>query len=198
MDPDDVLRFWFGELDELGRANQDIQARWWSKDAALDAEIRQRFASIHAAAARGDLDTWLAAPRTRLAYITVLDQFSRNMFRDTAGMFATDELALRAAVEGIDAGMDRQLKLDERGMFYMPLMHSEELSVQERCVGLFLQLTNEVTGTTRANMLSRVGFAERHRDIVKKFGRFPHRNAILGRASTPDELDFLDGPGSSF
>jgi uncharacterized protein (DUF924 family) len=198
VDPEVILRFWFGELDELGRAGQTTQERWWSKDSALDAEVRQRFGSTHAAATRGELDAWLAAPRTRLAYIVVVDQFSRNMFRDTAGMFATDALALRAALTGIDANMHRQLVLDERGMFYMPLMHSEELPIQERCIALFLELANEVSGSARASMLSRVGFAERHRDIVKKFGRFPHRNALLGRASTPDEQDFLNGPGSSF
>lgn len=198
VDPEVILQFWFGELDELGRVDQAYQARWWSKDPALDAEIRQRFEATHAAAVRGELDTWLASARGRLAYITVLDQFSRNMFRDTAGMFATDQLALGAALTGIDAGMHRKLELDERGMFYMPLMHSEDLNMQERCIALFQELANEVSGSARASMLSRVGFAERHRDIVKKFGRFPHRNALLGRASTPDELDFLDGPGSSF
>jgi uncharacterized protein (DUF924 family) len=198
VDPEEILRFWFGELDQLGRADQATQTRWWSKDPSLDAEIRQRFGSTHAAAARGELDAWLAAPRSRLAYIVVLDQFSRNMFRDTAGMFATDELALSAALTGIDIGLDKKLLLDERGMFYMPLMHSEELAIQERCIAAFVALANEVDGSARASMLSRVGFAERHRDIVKKFGRFPHRNALLGRASTPDELDFLSGPGSSF
>lgn len=198
VDPEVILRFWFAELDELGRASEATQARWWSKDPAFDAEIRQRFGATHAAAASGELDSWLDAPHSRLAYIVVLDQFSRNMFRDTAGMFATDDKALRAALSGVDAGMDKQLRLDERGMFYMPLMHSEDLAIQERCIELFQQLANEVTGSARASMLSRVGFAERHRDIVKKFGRFPHRNALLGRESTPDELDFLAGPGSSF
>jgi uncharacterized protein (DUF924 family) len=197
-DYEEILTFWFGELDEHGRAAKASQDRWWSKDPALDAQIRQQFGSTHAALMGGELDRWLACPRARLAYIVVLDQFSRNMFRDTAAMFASDPLALRAALTGIDAGMHRQLKLDERGIFYMPLLHSEELSDQERCVALFLELTNEVTRSARATMLSRVGFAERHRDIVKKFGRFPHRNAVLGRESTPDELEFLAGPGSSF
>lgn len=198
VDPEVILRFWFGELDELGRASEATQTRWWSKDPTFDAEIRERFGATHAAVARGELDSWLAAPRSRLAYIIVLDQFSRNMFRDSAGMFATDDKALRAALTGITLGMDKQLRLDERGMFYMPLMHSEDLAIQERCIALFQALASEVTGSARASMLSRVGFAERHRDIVKKFGRFPHRNAALARASTPDELDFLNGPGSSF
>lgn len=198
VDPEVILRFWFGELDEHGRADQACQTRWWSKDPALDEEIRQRFESTHAAIVRGELNAWLASARTRLAYIVVLDQFSRNMFRDTGRMFATDDLALGAALTGIDAGMHRELALDERGIFYMPLMHSEDIAIQERCIALFKELSNEVSGSARASMLSRVGFAERHRDIVKKFGRFPHRNALLGRASTADELDFLDGPGSSF
>ena len=198
MDPEVILHFWFGELDEHGRADQATQARWWSKDPALDAEIRREFGSTLAAITRGELDAWLAAPRSRLAYIVVLDQFSRNMFRGTAGMFASDPLALRAALTGIDAGMDKALRLDERATFYMPLMHCEELATQERCIALFVALANELSGSARASMLNRVGYAERHRDIVKKFGRFPHRNALLGRASTPDELDFLDGPGSSF
>ena len=198
VDPEVILTFWFGELDELGRASKACQDRWWSKDPALDEQIRQQFGPTHAAAQHGELDSWLDTPRTRLAYIVVLDQFSRNMFRDTAAMFASDPLALRAALTGIDEGMHRQLRLDERGIFYMPLMHCEELSNQERCVALFLELANEVTGSARASMLSRVGFAERHRDIVKKFDRFPHRNALLGRESTPDEQEFLAGPGSSF
>jgi uncharacterized protein (DUF924 family) len=197
-DPEDILSFWFGELDSLGRAAKACQDRWWSKDPALDTQIRQQFGPTHAALLRGELNSWLEDPRTRLAYIVVLDQFSRNMFRDSAAAFANDPLALLAAVTGIDAGMHRQLQLDERGIFYMPLMHSEELAIQERCVALFLELANEVTGSARASMLSRVGFAERHRDIVRKFGRFPHRNAVLGRKSTPEELEFLEGPGSSF
>lgn len=184
---DEVLEFWFAD-----------PARWWKKDPAFDAEIRDRFGALHAAIERDEHEAWRRTARGALAYVIVLDQFSRNMFRDTAGMFATDALALRAALTGIDAGMDKHLRLDERGMFYMPLMHSEELTIQERCIALFAALASEVTGSARASMLSRVGFAERHRDIVKKFGRFPHRNALLGRASTPDELDFLDGPGSSF
>jgi len=197
-DPEEILKFWFGELDGFGRASKACQDRWWSKDPALDTQIRQQFGSTHSALVRGELDSWLTGPRTRLAYIVVLDQFSRNMFRDSAAMFASDPLALRAALTGIDAGLHRQLQLDERGIFYMPLMHAEELPLQERCVALFLELANEVTGSARATMLSRVGFAERHRDIVKRFGRFPHRNAVIGRESTPDEVEFLEGPGSSF
>ena len=113
-------------------------------------------------------------------------------------MFAADGMALSAALTGIEHELDRALRLDERALFYMPLMHSEQLSLQERCVQLYRNLANEVTGSARATMLSRIGFAERHRDIVRKFGRFPHRNALLGRECTPEELDFLELPNSAF
>jgi uncharacterized protein (DUF924 family) len=195
---EDVLEYWFGTLDDLGRADQAHVERWWSHRPEIDTEILQRFSTLHAAAMRGERDAWLDTPRGRLAYIIVLDQFSRNMFRGTADMFASDERALAAALSGIDAGMDRQLRFDERNTFYMPLMHSERIELQQRCLQLYRDYGDEVSPTARASLLSRIGFAERHRDIVRKFGRFPHRNASLGRVSTPEELDFLDGPGSRF
>jgi uncharacterized protein (DUF924 family) len=195
---DDVLEYWFGALDELGRADDAHTQRWWSKDPNVDRDIRDRFAKTHAAALRSELARWLDTPRGTVAYIVVLDQFSRNMFRDTAAMFAGDPLALSAALSGIERGIDRGLPLDQRSTFYMPLMHSEEIALQERCVALYQAFAAETSGHTRASLLSRIGYAERHRDVVRKFGRFPHRNAILGRASSPEELDFLEGPGSSF
>jgi uncharacterized protein (DUF924 family) len=198
FDADTVLDFWFGKLDDSGRADKQHAQRWWLKEPALDAEIKQRFLALHSAALAGRLSGWLDRPRSRLAYIILLDQFSRNIFRDTPAMFASDESALYAALSGIDVGMDRQLPLDERTFFYMPLMHSEQLALQERCVELYQTLSHELSGSPRASMLPRIGYAERHRDIVKRFGRFPHRNAILGRSSTPDEQLFLDGPGASF
>jgi uncharacterized protein (DUF924 family) len=195
---EDVLEYWFGALDVNGCADAEHVRRWWSKDPALDAEIRARFAPLQAAALSGRLTSWRDTARGSLAYIVVLDQFSRNMFRDTAAMFGGDALALDAALSGIELGMDRALRLDERSTFYMPLMHSEELALQERCVQLFQAFADEASGSARENLQSRVGYAERHRDIVRKFGRFPHRNALLGRTSTPAEIEFLKGPGSSF
>jgi uncharacterized protein (DUF924 family) len=195
---DAVLQFWFGELDATGRADQAHSARWWAKDAAFDASIRERFLTLHEALMRGECANWRDSARGRLAYLIVLDQFSRNMFRDTAAMFASDELALAAAMNGVDLDFDRQLRLDERAFFYMPLMHSEQLATQERCVNLYKGLATESPEALRANMMERVKFAEQHRDIVRSFGRFPHRNAILGRESTPEELEFLKQPGSSF
>ena len=193
-----MLSFWFGALDAHGRADAQHQARWWSKDAEFDAQVRGRFEPLHRAAVGGELQAWLDAPRSRLAYIVVLDQFSRNMYRDTARMFAADAQALAATQEGVAREHDRRLALHERVMFYMPLMHSEQLADQERCLALFSALSSESSDIGRALMLSHIGFAERHRDIVRKFGRFPHRNALLGRASMPEELEFLAGPGSSF
>ena len=193
-----MLSFWFGELDAHGRADKLHQERWWSKDAGFDREVRARFEGLHAAAVGGKLQAWLDAPRSRLAYIIVLDQFSRNMFRDSGRMFAADGLALAATLQGVERGHDRGLTLHERVMFYMPLMHSEQLEHQERCIALFQDLSRESSELGRSLMLSHIGFAERHRDIVRKFGRFPHRNALLGRSSTPEELEFLAGPGSSF
>ena len=197
-DPAVVLEFWFGSLDERGRADQAHASRWWNKDEAFDQEIRERFSDLHAAIVEGGHQDWLDSAQGRLAYVIVLDQFSRNMFRGTGGMFAQDATALRVALEGIERGMDREVAHDQRSFFYLPLMHSEELAVQERCVQLYAAWRDEVDADLRGGVEYSLDFAERHRDIVQRFGRFPHRNALLGRTSTPEELAFLEQPGSSF
>lgn len=178
MSPDDILDFWFDQP----------PARWWKKDPVFDQEIRDRFAALHGELVLGEHDDWLATPRGRLAAIIVLDQFSRNMFRDTPGMFASDPRALEIARAGIARDDDRALSTVERGFFYMPLMHAEDRAAQDRCVELFAGLGNKGNHE----------FAVKHRAIIQRFGRFPHRNAILGRASTPEEVEFLSQPGSSF
>ncbi|MEY4579141.1 MAG: hypothetical protein RL701_3844 [Pseudomonadota bacterium] len=195
-----VLSFWFGELDALGRAANAQRDRWWKRDAAFDQQIRLQFGALHTAALRGELRDWLTTPRSTLAYIIVLDQFSRNLFRDTSEQFAGDEKALTAAINGIELGLDRDraLRLEERTLFYLPLMHNEQLALQERCLQLYRDMSQELSGSARASMLNRIGYAERHRDIVRKFGRFPHRNQFLGRSSTPEECDFLELPESRF
>jgi uncharacterized protein (DUF924 family) len=195
---DAVLQFWFGELDASGRADPQHSSCWWKKDSAFDASIRERFLALHEALRRGECATWRDSARGRLAYLIVLDQFSRNMFRDTAASFASDELALAAATDGIDLDLDRRLRLDERAFFYMPLVHSEQITVQDRCVHLYKGFAGELPEALRASLTQRVEFAERHRDIIRRFGRFPHRNAILGRTSTPEEIEFLKEPGSGF
>lgn len=190
-----VLTFWFGELSEHG-ADQTHQRNWFTKDEAFDASIRASFLEEHQAITRGEREAWLSTPRGRLAYVIVLDQFSRNMFRGTPETFASDAKALAVAKAGIDAGEDRSLAVDERVFLYMPLMHSEALADQDRCVDLFSALSAEHPNETR--IARNVTFAKAHRDIVARFGRFPHRNEILGRSSTSEEQAFLKEPNSSF
>ena len=179
MTAQDVLHFWF---------DQSTPQQWFQKDAAFDAAIRDRFAALHASAAQGELWAWRTTAAGRLAEILVLDQFSRNLFRDDARAFAQDGMALVLAQECVARQDDAALAPQQRAFVYMPYMHSESLRVQEASVALFTALGN-------ANNLD---FAHRHHVIVERFGRFPHRNAVLGRTSTAEERAFLEQPGSSF
>jgi uncharacterized protein (DUF924 family) len=195
---DDLLDFWLGPLDEEGLADAAHSARWWQKDPDFDEMLRQQFAVAHAQGVAGRLAGWTSTPRGRVALVVLLDQFSRNMFRGRPGMFAADAQASELALAGIDAGEDRALMTDERVFLYLPLMHSETLSLQDRCVALFGELLSRAKGRARERLDGNLKFAVAHRDIVARFGRFPHRNAILGRSSTPEEIEFLRRPGSSF
>jgi uncharacterized protein (DUF924 family) len=195
---DDILDFWFGPLDEHGSADSEHMARWWKKDPAFDDEIRRRFGDLSRAIDSRRLDSWLDDPRGRLAQIVVLDQFSRNMHRDTPAMFAGDPRALELALEGIARGHDRELSLDQRIFMYTPLVHSEELAHQERAVVLLAALRDSAPPSARERVAEVARYAEMHRDIVRRFGRFPHRNAILGRESSAEEIAFLQEPGSRF
>ena len=188
MDWEPILDFWFADLDS-GGGLADQNRRWWRKDAAFDAEIRQRFAADHAAIEAGEREHWLDNPRGLLAYVVVLDQFSRNMFRDTPAMFASDPRALAAAKRAVAGGIDATLRPEMRLFLYMPFMHSESLADQDTCIELITRMTTDPAVTS---------YAERHRAVIARFGRFPHRNAILGRPSTPEELAFLAGPGARF
>jgi uncharacterized protein (DUF924 family) len=198
MSYDRILEFWLGELDSDGLADAAHSAFWWKKDDAFDREIERRFGAEHRAIVAGERESWLADPRGRLAYVIALDQFSRNMFRGTPAMFAADSQALRVAMDGIDRAEDRKFAVDECVFLYMPLMHAEDLAIQERCVALFSGLVDRHQGAARQRVANNVRFAQAHRDIVARFGRFPHRNALLGRPSTADEEEFLKGPNSSF
>lgn len=193
-----VLDLWFGELDPRGGAPEDRVARWFKKDPSFDALLRDHFGALHGAIAQGQREHWLDRPWTRLAYVIVLDQFSRNMKRDRPGMFAADARALSAARGAVEQGVDRKLPRAGRTFLYMPLMHSEDLAAQDQCVELFAAMASEYEGEQRQSILSNHKYAVMHRDIVARFGRFPHRNAILGRESSPEELAFLEQPGSSF
>ena len=194
---EEVLSFWLGDLDASGCATEEASARWWKKSDAFDAEIRERFGAAHESICDDAREAWLDAPRSRVAYVIVLDQFSRNMFRGSPRMYAEDPRALRATLGGLEAEHDEELGYHERYFLYMPLMHAEDVAHQDRCVQLFEGM--KTLYPERSKQLERtVGFAVQHRDIVARFGRFPHRNAILGRESTAEELSFLEGPGSSF
>jgi uncharacterized protein (DUF924 family) len=178
-EPKDVLAFWFEEL---------TPEAWFKKSDETDKAIRDRFAAIHLALARERPDAWTKTPDAHLALIIVLDQFPRNIYRDTPLVFATDLLALREARHAIDRGHDRGVADDRRVFFYLPFEHSENLADQNRSVSLIERLGNATY----------TDYAERHRAVIAEFGRFPHRNAILGRTSTPSELDYLAKPGSGF
>ena len=186
--PDDVLLFWFGGAGERGKPHK----RWFEKSAAFDREVRERFLSLYEHAAAGRLSSLKEYPLDCLALIIVLDQFPRNMFRGTPRAFATDALALEAARHAVGRGFDREMHAVERMFAYLPFEHSESFADQQTAC----ELTQALDAFEETKDAYR--YAVLHRDIIRRFGRFPHRNAILGRASTPEEAEFLKGPGSSF
>ncbi|WP_394209304.1 DUF924 family protein [Enterovibrio calviensis] len=174
-----VLTFWFEEL---------TPKDWFVKNADLDKEIEQRFLPVLERAARCELVDWRDTAKGRLAEIIVLDQFSRNVYRDTPLSFAQDPMALALAQEALSLGLDRELTEVERPFLYMPFMHSESLEVHKESVQLFDSLEEKTS----------YEFELKHKVIIDRFGRYPHRNMILGRESTPEEIEFLKQPGSGF
>lgn len=172
MDSTEVIDFWF---DELGPKD------WFRKDDEIDARITQRFRAVQSAAARGELWSWRSTALGALAEIIVLDQFSRNMFRDDPRAFATDGMALVLAQEALRRCLDRELSPSQKSFMYMPFMHSESALIHETAVKLFSQ----------PGLEENLDFELRHKAIIDRFGRFPHRNRILGRPSTPEEIEFL-------
>lgn len=195
---EDVLGFWFGRLDVDGQAASAKRKLWWKKDSAFDHEIKDRFLATYEAIVAGERRDWEEHARSCLALVVVLDQFSRNMFRGTAQMYAADGQCVRVVQSGLERGFDQMLRTDERIFFYMPLMHAEDLAHQERCIELFRALHDQCPAAAKDGLAKNVDYAIKHRDIVRDWGRFPHRNGILGRASTPEELAFLEQPGSGF
>ena len=176
---DDVISFWFEEIEPKS---------WWTKSASFDKLIRDRFADVHAQANRCELFTWRSSPQGRLAEVIVLDQFSRNMYRDTPQAFASDVLALGLAQEAVAVGADLHLDSEQRQFLYLPFMHSESRIVHHEATRLYAE-----HGTP-----SQQNFERRHCEIIERFGRYPHRNAVLGRTSSSEEAEFLNQPGSSF
>jgi uncharacterized protein (DUF924 family) len=193
-----ILSLWFGEFNELGMADSFHVGRWWKKDEAFDQALRDRFGAVHTEISAGGRTEWLETVHGKLATVIVLDQLSRNLFRDSPKMYANDPRALSIALEVVDAGQERELWVDERSFFYLPLMHAEDRDRQRQCLELFTAFREELSGAPRQRVEASVRFALDHKAIVDRFGRFPHRNAILGRASTAEELAFLREPGSSF
>ena len=193
--PEDVLDFWLGPEGSPPLANA---TKWFTKDDAFDLEIRRRFGPTLEHAARGGLDEWKTSARGRLALVILLDQFSRNAFRGTPRSFAEDPRACAIAREAIALGDERSLGPIERGFLYMPLEHAESVERQRECVAAFERLRDSAPPDVRQFVELQVDYAKRHAEIIERFGRFPHRNAILGRTSTPEELEFLRQPGSSF
>ena len=189
-----VLTFWFGNV--AGEPPPpEFQKRWWTKSEAFDGEIRQRFGDLHSALMAGEHDDWLDTPRGCVARIIVLDQFSRNMFRDDPRAFASDPLALAATDRVLQSSFLDDLGGHEQLFALMPLMHAESRERQAQSVREFEALAARTPGDA---FDSNVDYAYRHKRIVDRFGRYPHRNAVLGRDSTAEELEFLKEPGSSF
>jgi uncharacterized protein (DUF924 family) len=182
----EILDFWFGPLPHAARAE------WFRKDPAFDAAIAARFGADVEAALLGAFRDWHSDARPALARVLLLDQFTRNVFRDTPRAFAGDDEALAAASAVVDAGLDRTLDAFERWFLYLPFEHAESAAMQQRSLELFTRLADD-TGDR-----SPLEWAEKHAAIVRRFGRYPHRNAILGRVSTPEEIAFLQEPGSRF
>ncbi len=173
-----ILDFWFAS-----------EGLWFKKDDAFDESIRQRFAADYEKAAAGELADWRETPDGCLALIVLLDQVPRNMFRGDARSFATDALAIEVTEMAVESGFDQVLPAARRRLFYIPLMHAEDIDHQRRCVDLFAALENDSNG---------LEYAIKHMEIIERFGRFPHRNEVLGRQSTSEEIAFLGTPGSSF
>lgn len=174
-----VIDFWFEDIDPK---------QWFKKDPAFDQQLADEFGELHQQAAACELWQWRREPLGALAEVILLDQFSRNLYRDQAKAFAQDAMALTLAQVAVQSGAAEELSQTQRGFLYMPYMHSESQKVQEESIRLF-----EANGVS-----STLHFAHRHKDIIDRFGRYPHRNEILGRESTPEELEFLQQPGSSF
>lgn len=174
-----VIDFWFSELEPK---------MWWIKDSEFDANIERRFGRVHRQAMDGELYEWRTSPLGALAEVLVLDQFSRNIFRDKPEAFACDSQALVLAQVAVENQFDEELSVVERSFLYMPYMHSESKLIHEQAIILFTKLGNK----------DNLRFEQRHKDIVDRFGRYPHRNKILGRESTEEEIEFLKQPGSGF
>jgi len=196
--PDTILEFWFGtNADDVAIAAERSKL-WWIKRDETDHLIRERFESVLRQTAQHELDAWADTPAGRLALIILVDQFPRNMYRNTPASFAYDELARTWCREGLRDNVHLALRPIQRVFFYLPLEHSESMEDQEQSVTLFRELADGADARGKDVFAGFLDYALRHREVIARFGRFPHRNRILGRASTDEEIAFLAQPGSSF
>lgn len=190
--------FWFGTLDEEGKASPEKSKSWWQKDAAFDDQIKEKFENDVQNAIIGEYASWLETADGRLACIILIDQFCRNIYRDTANAFAHDHLTQAWTLDGLKHGHDKTLPHVKRTFFYLPLMHTEDLTLQDLSLKCYREAADDAPFALREMLESNYDFAVKHKVIIERFGRFPHRNAILGRESSNEELEFLKQPGSSF
>lgn len=190
-----VLRYWLADGLELGWPSMEMKQRWFGSDPELDSEIQTQFGAQVALALAGDLSGWEADPLSCLALVILQDQFSRNIFRGQARAFAGDRRAQTVVQRALTRNFDQQLPWVGRVFMYMPLMHAEDLVFQEECVRRFTALVVDAPPNLRERLGGNLSFAKQHREIIVRFDRFPHRNQVLGRSSTAEELDFLqNGP----
>lgn len=190
MNYQDILDYWFGDI-ENGLTRESRGQLWYGNNPEIDQDIRQRFELILQSAAHGELDNWKNTPRGRLALIILFDQFTRNIYRKSAQAFAYDHLAQELVTEGIERGHDEQLEPVEQSFFYMPLEHAEDLKLQRLCVERMQHMLEKMPAETRPQLESSLDYAHQHHDIIECFGRFPHRNEVLGRESTEEEREYL-------
>ncbi|MDH5215277.1 MAG: DUF924 domain-containing protein [Gammaproteobacteria bacterium] len=195
---DAVLAFWFEEKELSAPQIDGRMDIWFGEDPVFDLEISKEFSDDVDRASEGKLDHWANEPRGRLALILLLDQFRRNIYRNTADAFSCDKQALKLCVEGAMEKKDKGLSPIERVFFYMPLQHAESRKVQQKSCDIFNKLAEAMSPTYKETFQTIAQFAELHRDIVERFGRFPHRNSLLGRRNTPDEEEFLTGDSPNF
>ncbi|MCK6504315.1 DUF924 domain-containing protein [Myxococcota bacterium] len=192
-----ILEFWFGSSDPGAQVAARMHL-WFTPDEATDQLIRERYGPLHAAACRGEAENLCATPGGRLAYILLIDQFSRNLFRGSPRAFAHDRRSLHAALEGIDQGQDLAFGLHQRAFVYLPLEHAEDRHLQQRSVELFTRLKADASPDQAAAAQTYLDHAIAHRKVIDEFGRFPHRNQILGRTTTIEEFAYLRKPGAGF
>lgn len=197
-DPEELLDHWFGvDLDDAYAVQARI-ARWFGGEVGFDEALRARFGEWPERALRGDFDAWRQAPRSMLALVICLDQLPRNLHRDHADAFGGDAAAMHAAQRAIEAGFDARLHPVEATFLYLPFEHAEDVAAQERCVDLFGRLCARAPEGLEAVFESNLEYARRHKAVIDRFGRFPHRNAALGRNSTPEEVRYLEEGGEDF